>query len=206
MKVSVRIVLIFLLWPVSLMAQSEGSKKEGSAADSPTMEEAMAAYMKLAEPGEHHAMLNPMAGEWVVETKFRMGPDGEWQPSSSEASIDWVLGGRFLKQEVSSPPSEFMPVPFEGLGYLGFDNYKKEYVSVWMDTFATMVLVTSGEGGDNAVTLDGHYADPMSGKQKSHRWAYKIHDDDHFSLMMYDEGPDGNLYVQGELHYHRKKD
>ena len=206
MNKSLWIILTLLLWLTPLLGQSEGSKKEGSQTDTPSMEEMMAAYMKLSQPGEQHAMLKPMAGEWAVDGKFRMAPDAEWMSSKSDASLEWVLGGRFLRQEVSSPPSDFMPYPFEGLGYLGYDNFEKKYVSVWMDSMGTMVLTGSGAGGDNSVSVEGKYPDPLGGGYKPYRWVYEIHDKDHFTMKMYEEGPDGNPYVHGELHYSRKQD
>ena len=129
-------------------AQHEGShkqekkteEKKAEASGMPEdMQKMMEAWAKYASPGEHHAALDSMAGDWKIEGKFRMSPESEWMDSPSKASIEWVLGGRFLRQEVSSPPSPMMPQPFEGVGYLGYDNGAQRYVSSWMDTMSTVL-------------------------------------------------------------------
>jgi hypothetical protein len=41
-----------------------------------------------------------------------------------------VLGGRFVEQRYAG---NFMGQPFSGLGYTGYDNYRKKYIGSWMD-------------------------------------------------------------------------
>ena len=43
----------------------------------------------------------------------------------------WTLGGRLLEQRFEGTS---MDMPFSGLGHTGYDNYKKQDVTTWMDT------------------------------------------------------------------------
>ena len=68
-----------------------------------------------------------------------------------------ALGGRFLEERVQS---SFMGQPFSGIGYTGYDNVKKKYVSTWMDNMGTMIMVMEGTpdpAGKVYKTLEIHY-------------------------------------------------
>ncbi len=189
-------------------AQHEGSHKEGSHKEgqsaSDDMQKMMEAWAKVAAPGEGHAALDSMAGDWDVSGKFRMTPDGEWMDSPSEAKIAWVLGGRFLRQDVHSEPNAMMPQPFDGIGYLGYNNATQEYVSSWMDTMATAIIFSTGPGSDGKIALKGSYFDPLLNKDKTYKWIYSIDSKDEFTLTMYEPGPDGEMFVNAVLTYRRK--
>ncbi len=168
------------------------------------MEEMMAAWMKYAVPGDHHARLQPLAGKFVVKTKFRMAAEQPWQESVARVEGNWVLGDRFLMQKVHSEPDEMLPSGFEGLGFFGYDNYQQKYVLVWMDTMSTMALTAHGEADGGRIAFKGEYADPMSGSTKVFKWVYEL-DGESVSQHMYDQGGDGEMFVSGELTYERQQ-
>jgi hypothetical protein len=104
------------------------------------MKEMEAAFKKLAQPGEEHARLRPLVGEWNVRGKFT-GFDGKVTESDSTASISMVLGGRFLRQEAVG---SFEGQAFVGRGLIGFDNATRKWVSSWIDSMSTGIM--TGEG------------------------------------------------------------
>src|SRR5207247_105391 len=73
---------------------------------------AMAAMMKAISPGENHKALEPLAGNWETAATFTMGPGLPTMQSKGGCKRHWVLGGRFLQEEVTG---EMMGMPFEGL-------------------------------------------------------------------------------------------
>ena len=93
----------------------------------------MERMMKLAAPGEHHAHLEMMAGNWQQANRMRMGPDAPWIESKSTSSAEFILGGRFLTQTYKGEAMMGSPQPFEGFGIMGFDNQKAKYTSLWLD-------------------------------------------------------------------------
>src|SRR6266581_4403576 len=61
---------------------------------------AMAAMMKAATPGEMHKKLEPLAGSWEFTVKFWLDPSKPAMESKGTAESKWVMGNRFLRQEV----------------------------------------------------------------------------------------------------------
>jgi hypothetical protein len=59
-----------------------------------------------------------------------------------------------------------MGQPFRGIGTDGFDNARRTFVSTWIDTAGTMMLVMEGAPGPDPKvrTMWGQYQDPESGE------------------------------------------
>src|SRR6187549_847720 len=79
-----------------------------------------------------------------------MSPGAPPQESTGTSENKWVLGGRFVQQ---SHEGNFMGQPFSGVGYTGYDNFKKKYVGTWMDTMGTMIMVSQGSADATGKTL-----------------------------------------------------
>lgn len=166
--------------------------------------EQMAMAQKLSMPNENHQVLNPIAGEWNQTTSMWMVPNAPAQISSGTMSAEWILGGRFLKQDFKG---EAMGQPFEGLGLLGYDNVKKEYTSVWTDNISTGVVVSTGQYNPAAKTISesGLASCPMTGEaHKQFRGEWTIVDNDHLTYDMYTKGPDGVEFKTLQISYTRK--
>lgn len=171
------------------------------------MDQMMADMMKYATPGENHEHLKPLAGRWKLTTKFRMSPEGEWEDSVGDSTMEWILGGRFLQQKVKSPPCETMPMEFEGFGLLGYDNYGKKFVSMWADSMTTNIMMMTGSSDPSGktITFTGEMDDCMTGKKSKQRWVYKISGDDTFTFEMYGPDESGQEFLGGEITYNRVK-
>jgi hypothetical protein len=97
---------------------------------------------------------------------------------------------------------------FEGIGYSGYDNVKKEYWGTWMDSASTgMMLSTGGKTSDGGKTWSytGTMADPMSGKDMTVQEKITVTDRDHSVFEMWGPGPDGKMMKMMEIAYSRKK-
>jgi hypothetical protein len=121
-----------------------------------SMEEMMAQWEKLGTPGEHHEKLGYAVGDWRVDGEFYMpGPDGENMKMEATGSMtsEWVLGGRFVQTHYHL--DDMMGQPFDGIAYVGYDNGKQEYVSIWMDSMSTKAFVHEGWfEGEKFITQD----------------------------------------------------
>src|ERR1700693_2692208 len=122
------------------LAFADDAKKP---ANKPPMDEktAMEMMQKLATPGEGHKRLDVLVGSWTAKASMWMDPSKPPQMTEGTSEQKWVLGGRFLEQRFEG---QMMGGPFSGLGYTGYDNYKKQYLSTWMDTLGTATLVLTG--------------------------------------------------------------
>jgi hypothetical protein len=169
----------------------------------PKMDPAMEAWMKYANPGEHHKHLQGLIGSWDAKTRWRPAPGAPVQESTGEAKHSWVLGGRFVHLTYES---KFMEQPFSGIGYIGYDNYKQKYVSVWMDSMGTLMETAQGtsDAAGKVITLRGEYDDPVSGKTKTPKSIYRFTSPNQYVLEMYDTGPDGKEFKALEVVHARK--
>jgi hypothetical protein len=175
--------------------------KSGSDEHAQMMEQMMA----LAAPSEAHKKLEMMAGTWITKVKMWMDPS-QTEPQLSEGTSEnrMVLGGRWLEQRYEGT---FMGQPFTGIGYTGFDNYKKQYVGVWMDTASTNSMMTTGsaDGSGKSLTFTGTMDDPMTGTTAQMKEVLTIIDADHHNFEMWSQGPDGQMHKSMEIQYVRKK-
>jgi len=98
-------------------------------------------------------------------------------------------------------------MPFQGIGYTGYDNAKKQYVGTWIDNFGTGVMTSTGTSSDNGKTLSfkSVATDPMTGKETPGESRITITDADHHSMEMWGPAPDGKMFKMMTIEYSRKK-
>jgi len=157
---------------------------------------------KLATPGEMHKKLEPFVGNFDVEATFWMAPGTDPMTSKGKSSSEWLLGGRWVAQHYEG---DFMGQTFNGLGMTGYDNYKKQYLSTWMDSMSTTMMLTTGKVDGNTFTFTGQMDDPMTNTSANVTEKLTIIDNDHHVLEMWAPGPDGKPFKNMEIHYRRAK-
>lgn len=164
----------------------------------------MDAWMKAMTPGAEHKMLESMAGTWNTRVKSWMAPGGSPMESTGTAENKVILGGRYVQ---TSFEGNFMGMPFSGIGYTGYDNIRKQYVSTWMDNMSTAVMITNGKWDDatKSLVFTGTMDDPMTGKAQSLKETVRVVDNDTHIMEMWGPGPDGAMFKMMEITYSRKK-
>jgi hypothetical protein len=174
------------------------STDEGPAA--PSKSDEMAAWEQLAKPGPEHQRLAALAGDWTVQGKFWFEP-GEPTETTSTAKMVSILGGRYLREYITG---DMHGMPFEGLGFQGYDNATQTYVGVWMDNMGTGMMRISGafDEASKTWTLQGVMNGPGAEEMKS-RHTMKIVSDRELFSEMWMTGPEGEMKVM-ELKYSRK--
>jgi len=161
----------------------------------PAMMEAM---MKAGTPGAEHKGLGSFAGTWNAKVSMWMAPGTDPSVMEGTAETRWIMGGRYLEQRFNG---NYMGMPFEGLGYTGYDNVKKQYWSTWMDNMSTGFMLQTG----TADKYTGMMADPMTGKDMLVESRLKVADPDSHAFEMWTPGPDGKMFKSMEIAYTRKK-
>ncbi len=177
----------------------------------PEMSEEMQAKMAKAKeagtPGAGHEVLKPLAGNWTVTTRSWMKP-GEKKPqlSTGSSTMTWVLDGRYLRHDFKG---NFFGQPYEGLGYIGYDNVKKEYVSLWMDNFSTGLHQSSGQYDPATKTISetGSFSCPVTGEKNMwFRDEWKFVNNDKAIYSMFIKDPEsGKEFKSMEIVYTRVK-
>ena len=169
------------------------------------MKAKMAKAKELGTPGAEHAVLKAFEGDWVVTNKSWMKPDEKPMESSGTASMEWILDGRFLKQSFKG---NWAGESFKGMGLIGYDKIKKEYISFWMDNMSTGVFQSTGQYDASTKTFkdSGHFSCPMPDERdKWFRTEWKILNPNKHIYTMFTKDPDGKEFKSMELVYKRAK-
>jgi len=153
-------------------------------------------------PGPVHRRLDDLVGDWDVAIQYKIGE--KVQEGKATCDAKWILGGRFLQQDYHS---RFQGQPFHVLQILGYDNQKKKFIELMMDTMSTSVLHNEGEISEDGkvITNQGESRDPTTKKPVKLRTRYTITDHDHFTLEWYRVDEGGKEEKTVTLRHSRKK-
>jgi uncharacterized protein DUF1579 len=203
---------------LALNAYPQEKKDEGGAAGAPAggagapsdaakaaQDEAMRKWMEVATPGAKHKALDVLAGDWDLVLRMWMAPGAPPEEQKGTSSSKWTLGGRWLHTETKG---QMMGMPFEGVGQLGYDNFRKRYVMTWTDTNTTAMLTAEGSFEQDGKTLHlyGKMDEWMDGTVgKNVRYTYRIASPDKvvFEILDLDIGEANNKVI--EILYTRRK-
>jgi len=145
----------------------------------------MEAWAKAATPGPEHKQLEAMVGTFEVACKSWMNPDPKAPPMESKgtSTTEMIMGGRWVRTVFNG---EFMGMPFEGRGIIGYDNIDKKYKSVWIDTMCTTVQVDNGtyDAATKTFAFSGEFKDP-TGKTVKARWTDQVIGSDKLVMTHY---------------------
>jgi hypothetical protein len=154
-------------------------------------------WEEFVTPGPAHKALEPLVGEWDVEAPWT-------GVSKATTRRQWILGGRYLQEEFTG---EINQKPYQGLGIMGYDNFRKKYFSTWIHTVATSFAISEGtmDADGKVLTLLGKADDPMTGqKEKPTKCLIHILGPDKHTIEFYDPTRGENSKV-GESVYTRKR-
>jgi hypothetical protein len=179
-------------------AKAPAPKRKSAAASEQAM---MEQWQKVMAPAAGHARLMPMVGSWKATTTVTMAPGAPDEVSAGTSVHRLVLGGRFLEQTYKGTT---MGMPFEGIGYTGYDNAQQRYVGTWMDTFGTGVMRCLGVGRptDEKIDFVAEAIEP-NGNKKVFETIVRIRNHEHHSFEMWTKGPNGKSFRMMLIEYER---
>jgi hypothetical protein len=197
------VTLVVLAGAMALLASRPGVAQQPSKEEQAAMQAMMEAYARYGAVGAPHQGLAKRVGTWKVQARFWIAPGAPAEVSEGKAEASLIMGGRYImeKFEMSTPDG-----PFRGLGIVGYDNIKKRYQSLWIDSMSTGVMTAEGTGDQDARAIDytGQEPDPASNAYKPYRSVEKQLDDDTRRLETFENGPDGKEFKVMELFYTRQ--
>lgn len=195
-----RSLVLGLSFILAVYIVSPGIAQEAQQMDPEMME----AYMKMMATNENHEFLKNFEGEWEVTTTAWMQPGAEPVITQNSAKAKLIFGGRFLM--VNFEGSMFGQ-PFEGIQLIGYDNYLKKYVSLWIDSTSTGFYLTQGtrEAGKKKIIETGLWPDPMSGTDMKVRTETTLVSENEYVFKMIMILPDGTEFQSMENRSNRKK-
>jgi hypothetical protein len=189
-------LLLCVLLAAPVLAEEKGAGAAASGGEDP--------WMAAAKPGAPHQELAAMVGNWDAVVKDWMASPSAPTESKGVCEMSMEMGGRFLVQKFHGT---MMGQPYEGLGYTGYDNARKKYVSTWLDNMSTGIMLSTGakDPATKKVTYIGSMWDPTSGAEIKMEQVLTVVDADHLTFEMYMPSPDGKKVKGMEILYTRKK-
>jgi hypothetical protein len=179
--------------------------KDPAKAENPKKtDDPFAAMAKIGAPGPNHKTLNVLAGTWNAKVKFWMDPTKDPVESDGVCVRKWILGGRFLREEYKG---KALNSDFTGIGLIGYDNMRKKYTSMWVDSMSTAIWTNLGtyDSGKKTFTFNGEGPDPYTGMTTKSRDVTRVVDDDKVIVEMYKQVPKAKEFKVLEIVYTRKK-
>lgn len=170
---------LFLLFGTMYSQEQKGAM--------PSLDEMMKKWMEAATPNENHKRLDPLVGSW--ETTTSMWMDGPGKPPTTtkgSSEIKWAFDGRFIMQEFKG---EMMGKPMNGVGFTGYDNMNKKFVTFWIDNTATAMFLAEGnfDPSGKVLSLYGKMDEPMTGEHdKNVKYVSQIVDKDKIVFEVHD--------------------
>src|SRR5438445_13241524 len=119
---------------LSVTARADKDKKSKNEMGKQMM---METYKNLATLVEPHKLFAGLAGSWTTKTKEWMEPDKPPMESTGSAEMKMLLDGRFLQQDFAG---DMMGQPYSGVGISAYDNLRKRYVTMWIDSMGTGIF------------------------------------------------------------------
>ncbi len=188
-----------------------GGQAPTTAPATPSMEEMMAKYKELNALGPQHKDMAKAVGKYDTLSRMWMAPGAPTIESKGTAEFELVLDGRYLRQKYHCPGMDMgmgKPEPFEGMGLEGYDNFRKQYVSTWVDSMSTGIMYMTGTPDETGkiITYTGKTDDPVTGqKDKPFRMVLRKITDDKVIFEAYDRTPEGQEFKTMEIEYTRQK-
>lgn len=154
-----------------------------------------------ATPGAAHAELMKGVGEWNVESRFYMAPDAEPTVMQAKAVVVPLLGGRYLQETFTG---DLEGMPFEGILITGYDNLAGQYWSLWLDSWSTWAIPSSGDTDEQGnLHMTSVFRDVRTPEGRPARMEFLYQDDGSYLHRMYDSTPEGGEILIAEFHYRR---
>jgi hypothetical protein len=198
--------VLILVLTLIVSNESFSQQKKKSAKKMPSEEEMMKRWQEFMTPGTQHKMLEESVGTWDAVVKIWMkGPTDEPMVSKGTSEQKMVLGGRYLQQDFTG---EMMGQQFTGVGLTGYDNFKKKYVSFWIDNMGTGMSTMDGvlDKDGKSCTMWGKMDEPATGqKDKRVKYVTRFVDKDTQVFETYDVFAYGDKKPTMEITYKRRK-
>lgn len=168
-----------------------------------SQEEMMQKITEAATPGKEHMQLAPLVGTWRTEARFWNEPSQPPEVSTGIAEHTWIYGKRFVKENYRG---KWNGQPFEGMGLIGFDNVRKEYVSTWTDSMGTGILTAEGnyDPAKRELEMISTFSCPLTGGIRKNRSVTRIISNNEHVFEMWDQLPNGKERKMMEIKYERK--
>lgn len=159
-QVMIRVLVIsFFLAVFNSAVSAQEKKPEISEADKKALE----LLDQYATPGENHKFLDYFVDDWESQVKYYSEPGAEPFIYKEQVSVKWILGGRYTFAVLKG---NLMGKDYEVFVYTGYNNYKREFFAIQLNTMGTGYYLSTGslDKTGKIRTDTAVVEDPVSGK------------------------------------------
>jgi hypothetical protein len=166
---------LLALGALTITPACAAKKTPSEATAAPRLDESVVRTMiERGRPSETNdaKILAQLAGDWYYTAAFWAAPGAEPQRTEGMIKNEMILEDRFLSSTVlGSLNIGGHLMPTKGQGLLGYDNAKKSFTSVWVDTLTTGMMIGAGQYDkkDNAIKETGRFTNPLTGTEEGFR-------------------------------------
>jgi hypothetical protein len=189
--------LVFSAWPA--LAQEQPEPPQG-----------MPLFVQRGMPGPMHERLEPLIGDWTVESSFMVAGGTAEHPLHGEkmrTHREWVAG--HFVQDVTK--GTLAGSPYFRIGYLGYSTMDKRYEWITLDEVNSNMMIYQGKPGSDALDMSGTFTDQgvlseeMAGKEIGQRTEFIIDGPERHVIRMYFTPPGGREFLAAEMIYTRAR-
>ena len=152
---------------------------------------------EIAKPGPEHEKMKELEGKWDAVMEMN------GQKSNCTATYKMICGGMWLASDFEG---DLGGIKFEGHGLDGYDQIKKRFVGVWVDSIESAPMNSEGnyDPATKLLTMTSETTGP-DGKPQKFKTTTEKRDNDHFTFKMYTVPPKGTEQLVFTIEYTRRK-
>ncbi len=147
---------------------------------------------EFSKPTPHHDILDNLWGKWQFAVTIE-SDDGETETLVLDADYRWALGGRFMIGGFDGYVDGGL---FQAREILGYDSFRGEYRSVWVDNNTTAFTMSTGkyDGRTRTLTFKGVQDNVEKNiRDQPFTFVYRFIDDDHFEIEVWRPNEAGKM-------------
>lgn len=164
------------------LTSSAGWAQPGEEVDMKTM---MERAKQFTQPGPEHELLQRFVGEWRTEQRITM-MGAETKPEVGHSSCSVLMDRRWVRCAGSG---SMMGMPMQTFLILGYDRFKKSYVTASLGTMDTALLTSEGDldpSGEALITY-GTLDEYLTGEHdKMVKYVWRFLSDDEILMEIHD--------------------
>lgn len=173
-------------------AHAASSNDEYSQAASPHAALDHSAFKKIMEngwpSGAKNLVLAKLTGEWHYKAAFWAAPNDKPKWTTGVCRNEMTLDGRFLSSSfVGNLNIGGNEAAVKGQGLIGYDNARRAFSSVWVDTLTTSLMTGVGkyDSQTSAIVESGEFTNPLTGAVSKFRSELQFVDDDDYKRTIF---------------------
>lgn len=164
-----------------------------------------ATAQEFPQPTREHQEMAREAGTWDAKVQMWMDPSAPAMKSTGTETCE-SFGGFWMTSHFEG---NFGGQPFEGISQTTYDPEAKQYVSTWIDTMASTLLVSRGTYDPETHTLtllSEEHTCCMTGQRKRLKMTTRYTDADHKHFEIHETLAGANEWAKTmEIDYTRRK-